>query len=147
MHARPLPPDRARRQQLRDVLRAQRTMAAPSVAERAARQLARWVQPAGTPTRPPSLAERELLDMQRTRLTMAAAPSQQWAGLGSLERRMLIAYSGLRESRPGEPLASIAAREWPEFTPSERAAIGQAVRLLIRRLARLSGVMNRWWVG
>lgn len=84
--------------------------------------------------------------MLRARLVADATATEQWARLGAMERKLLVIYAGLRESNQGESVKSIASREWGEFTPSERAAIGQAIRLLVRRLGRLSGLMSRWWV-
>ena len=96
--------------------------------------------------RPPNEAERQAIAMHAQQLRNRSLAATQWDGLPEKVRRLLCAYAGLREANPGESLASIADREWAEFTASERYALGQSTRLLMRCLARLTGLVQRWWV-
>ncbi len=96
--------------------------------------------------RPPTDTEREAMAIHAQQLRRQSLAASQWGGLPDKVRRILCAYAGLREANPGESLGSIAAREWHEFTASERFALGQATRLLSRRLSQLTGLMQRWWL-
>ena len=132
---------RALRERLAKVLRAQRGLGRPTAAQLAARVMARHL-PAAGPHRPPTDEERERLAALRGAVIADSEPGRQWAALDAQERQLLVIYSGLREHNRGEATSSIAAREWHDFTPTERAALGAAVRLLLRRLGRLTGVMR-----
>ena len=131
------------RKQWAQVLRAQRRLSnpVPTAAQLAARVMARHL-PAAGPHRPPTDEERERLAALRGAVIADSEPGRQWAALDAQERQLLVIYSGLREHNRGEATSSIAAREWHDFTPTERAALGAAVRLLLRRLGRLTGVMR-----
>ena len=131
------------RQQWAQVLRAQRRLSnpVPTAAQLAARVMARHL-PAAGPPRPPPDEERERLAALRGAVIADSEPGRQWAALDAQERQLLVIYSGLREHNRGEATSSIAAREWHDFTPTERAALGAAVRLLLGRLGRLTGVMR-----
>lgn len=104
------------------------------------------MQPYSSMPRPPTAEERQALAAQAQQLRHLSTAAAQWAGAPDKVRRLLCAYAGLREANPGESLASIASREWAEFTQSERVALGQSTRLLMRTLARMGDVMRRWWV-
>lgn len=118
----------------------------PTPAQRAAALLADCQRQAGQPTRGPNEVERAALAQIAHGLARTATAAEQWRALPDKERRLLAAYSGLREANPGEPLSSIAARDWSEFTASERTSIAQGTRALLRRLSTLDGLMRRWWV-
>lgn len=135
--------ERALRRQWTQVLRAQRQLRnpPPTAAQLAARVMARQL-PAAGPHRPPTDEERERMAELRGAVITDTQPGRQWAALDAQERQLLVIYSGLREHNRGEATSSIAAREWHDFTPTERAALGAAVRLLLRRLGRLTGVMR-----
>lgn len=94
----------------------------------------------------PSTEERERLAAACSALARRSSAAEQWNHLADKERRLLAAYAGLRESNPGVPLGTPAARQWHEFSADERAAIGQGTRLLLRRIAALGALMQRWWV-
>lgn len=115
-------------------------------AERAAALLALAESQAAAPTRGPSSDERERLAAACSALARRSSAAEQWNHLADKERRLLAAYAGLRESNPGVPLGTLAARQWHEFSADERAAIGQGTRLLLRRIAALGALMQRWWV-
>lgn len=104
------------------------------------------MQPYSSMPRPPTPEERQGMAQQAQQMRQMSTAAAQWAAASDKVRRLLCAYAGLREANPGESIASIAAREWAEFTESERAAIGQATRLLLRSLSGMGSVMRRWWV-
>ena len=107
--------------------------------ELAARLQAAYAAVAARPARAMSAPERERLSALRAELSNPDA-AEQWRGVDARLRKLLVLDAGLRDSCPGEPLASIAGRDWDEFTPSEQRAIGQAVRLLLRALVRLTAL-------
>ena len=90
----------------------------------------------------PSEQVRERMAHLRTSLAQRhiSTAERQWANLSTLEKRVLVAVAALTDCNPGESAQSIAAREWPEFVPAERAAIGQAIRHLRIRLGRLDAI-------
>ena len=111
----------------------------PTPSELAARLQAAYAAVAARPARAMSAPERERLSALRAELSNPDA-AEQWRGVDARLRKLLVLNAGLRDSCPGEPLASIAGRDWDEFTPSEKSAIGQAVRLLLRALVRLTAI-------
>lgn len=91
----------------------------------------RTTAPATQAPRPPSADERAALIGLADRVRESGQAAEQWGALPEKERRLLAAYCGLRELNPGEPLASIAARTWGEFSTAERAALSQGTRFLL----------------
>lgn len=117
-------------------------LAKPTPAEMAERAAAKAGAGSQAKPAPPDDAQRQRLQELRAQFVDGRAEAQ-WATLGEMERRMLVAYAGLRETNPGEHIASIAGRAWGEFVPSEQQAIGQAVRMLLRKLAALTRISGR----
>ena len=64
----------------------------------------------------------------------------EWLGLTLPERVMLLALAEIGGREVGLP--ELAGREWGEFTPPEQQALGQAVRVLQRRLGRLRALVR-----
>lgn len=64
----------------------------------------------------------------------------EWLGLALPERVMLLALAEIGGREVGLP--ELAGREWGEFTPPEQQALGQAVRVLLRRLGRLRALVR-----
>lgn len=116
-----------------------RRLARPTHAELAARLQAAYAPLAARTRRPMNEAERARLGELRAHFTNPDAAAQ-WGGLSARVRKLLVLEAGLRDSSPGEALASIAGRDWDEFPASEQRAIGQAVRLLLRTLVRLTAI-------
>lgn len=100
----------------------------------------RWYAPLPVHCRPSAEVLKKLEELRRSMGKDSSAAPAQWLSLSEMERRMLVAYAGLREMNPGEQVQSIAARHWGEFVTAERAAIAQAVRRLRQTLNRLQAI-------